>query len=82
MRALEEVDMNNIVPFLIGNCDLPIGVPPAPDFSGHRVKSYCQIIEFTSHLSYINRAFPSSTDGEDYLEYCPPEFDKSELKKF
>ena len=33
-------------------------------------------------MSYIKRAFPSSTDGEDYLEHCPPEFDKSVLKKF
>ena len=36
MQALEEVDMSNIVPFLIGNCDLPIGVPPAPDVSGEK----------------------------------------------
>ena len=36
MQALEEVDLNNIVPFLIGNCDLPIGVPPALDVSGEK----------------------------------------------
>ena len=51
-------------------------------FTGLRVTSYCKIIELTSHLSYISRAFPSSTDGEDYLEHCPPEFDKSVLKNF
>ena len=40
MRALEELDMKNIVPFLIGNCDLPIGVPPAPDVSGEKYQFY------------------------------------------
>ena len=36
MRALEKVDLNNIVPFLLGNCDLSIGSPPNPDVSGEK----------------------------------------------
>ena len=101
MQALEQVDMNYPVSFLLGEQTLPINVDPdfsgencvltllsnflylICNFAGKRVTAHCGLVDLTSHMGYLRRAFPSIADeDEDYFEHCPEEFDVPKLKAF
>ena len=42
-----------------------------PDFTGSRVDAYIDFRDLCVRLSFIERAFPSSKDGNNYFEQCP-----------
>ena len=53
-----------------------------PDFTGARVQSYIALRDICVHLRFIDNAFPSSTEANDYFSQCPSEFNTALLESF